>query len=244
MSYKVKLPVFEGPLDLLLHLVRQHEVEIENIPIARITEDYFRYLDMMKDLNLDVAGEFIVMAATLMYIKSRTLLPVPENPDAEEEEDPRQELIERLAEYKKYKEAALRLSGMEENQLEIFARPAAPVEKEQEKEWVLEVSLFDLLSAFKNVLEYVSDEAAEILGDQFPVEAKIIQLGQQLSKKGSLAFSDLLNSKMPRAELISTFLAVLELIRLGRIMARQSSKGIIRLFARSDYGQAGTVENS
>src|SRR5437773_7763124 len=156
-DYKVKLEVFEGPLDLLLYLIKKEEVDIYDIPIERITNQYMEYLTLMKLLNLEVAGEFLVMAATLMYIKSRMLLPVDQqvtDSEAEEGEDPRWELIRQLVEYKKFKDAALQLAQREEEQAKIFPRRAGDAAIEADAEVPLaEVSIFDLINAFNEVLK-------------------------------------------------------------------------------------------
>src|SRR5437764_5127662 len=155
-DYKVKLEVFEGPLDLLLYLIKKEEVDIYDIPIERITNQYMEYLTLMKLLNLEVAGEFLVMAATLMYIKSRMLLPVDQqitDSEAEEGEDPRWELIRQLVEYKKFKDAALQLGKREEEQSNIFVRNVDTVAVDAKNAPLAEVSIFDLINAFNDVLK-------------------------------------------------------------------------------------------
>ncbi len=228
-DYKVKLEVFEGPLDLLLYLIKKEEVDIYDIPIERITNQYMEYLTLMQMLNLDVAGEFLVMAATLMYIKSRMLLPVDQQvADAEEEEgeDPRWELIRQLVEYKKFKDAALQLGKREEEQAKIFTRRAGETEIEANAEPPLaEVSIFDLINAFNEVLKKASsrEDFREIMEERFTVSDKIEEILYSLRERSEMIFSELFARAISRAEIVVTFLALLELIRLKRLKVRQES---------------------
>jgi segregation and condensation protein A len=225
-DYKVKLEVFEGPLDLLLYLIKKEEVDIYDIPIERITNQYMEYLTIMKLLNLEVAGEFLVMAATLMYIKSRMLLPVDQqvtDSEAEEGEDPRWELIRQLVEYKKFKDAALQLGKREEEQANIFVRTGdAGVEVDKEVP-LAEVSIFDLINAFNDVLKKASarEDFREIIEEKFTVSDKIEEILYTLRDRSELIFGDLFAQAQSRAEVVVTFLALLELIRLKRLKVRQ-----------------------
>ncbi|MBI3615301.1 MAG: segregation/condensation protein A [Candidatus Omnitrophica bacterium] len=226
MSYKVKLEIFEGPLDLLLHLVKQNHLEIAQIPIAQITDQYLKYLELMQALDLEIAGEFLVMAATLMQIKSRMLLP-PEvlTPEEAEEPDPTQELIQRLLEYQRFKQAAELLSTMEKNRFVQLSRPAAPDgAAAAETEELKEASLFDLLNAFSLFMKgQVSRELFhEVIKDEFTVEEKTEILRNLIQDRGKLGFSDLFGAAKNTLEIIATFLALLELIRLKEIVVRQA----------------------
>jgi segregation and condensation protein A len=227
-DYKVKLEVFEGPLDLLLYLIKKEEVDIYDIPIERITNQYMEYLTIMKLLNLEVAGEFLVMAATLMYIKSRMLLPVDQqvtDAEAEEGEDPRWELIRQLVEYKKFKEAALQLGRREEEQANIFARAGETGLTVDAKDVPLaEVSIFDLINAFNEVLKKANarEDFREIIEEKFTVSDKIEEILYTLRERAELVFSELFAQAQSRAEIVVTFLALLELIRLKRLKVQQT----------------------
>lgn len=226
MSYKVKLDVFEGPLDLLLYLIKKEEVDIYDIPIAKITDQYLEYLEFMKLLDLNIAGEFLVMAATLMHIKSKMLLP-PDQVEAEaEEDDPRTELVRRLLEYRKFKEAASELSQMESTQKHFFARVGLSVEEEAKlkRDEFFEATLFDLITAFTKVLKDIPKEIFhEVIKDEFTVSEKIHDIVHMLVDKPTIFFMDLFKAAKNRIEVITTFLAVLELIRLKEIIIRQHS---------------------
>ncbi len=224
MSYKIKLEVFEGPLDLLLYLVRKDHLNIYDIPVSTVTEQYLAYLNLMQLLDLNIAGEFLVMAATLMQIKSKMLLPPEETPQVEEQEDPRAELVKRLLEYEKFKEIAEDLRQKEQGQQEIFKRPKA-VDREQpskEREVYFEASIFDLISAFSKALEDIPKQAFyEVIKDEFSIEGKTHQILHLLLEKQSIGLSELFGLAKNKMEIIVTFLAVLELIRLKEIAARQ-----------------------
>lgn len=229
MSFKLKIDLFEGPLDLLLYLVKKDHLNIYDIPIAKVTEQYLQYIDLMRLLNLNIAGEFLVMAATLMQIKSKMLLPLDESASAEEgQADPRAELVQRLLEYQKFKEIAQELRQRESKQLEVFKRPKLP-EKEipQETQVYFEASLFDLITAFSKALESVPKELFyEVIKDQFTVEEKIHQILHKLLVCPSLCLSELFTQAEDKIEIIVTFLAILELIRLKEIIAAQ--KGLFQ----------------
>lgn len=224
MTYKIKLEVFEGPLDLLLYLIKKEEADIFDIPIAKITEQYLEYLEFMKMLDLNIAGEFIVMAATLMHIKSRMLLPPEELPPEEvEEEDPRAELVRRLIEYKKFKEAAGQLAQMEASRSLVFPRAVDEAQFIDEAEGpYFEASIFDLITAFSAVLKSISKEAfLEVVKDEYTVEEKVHELFHLLLEKPVLYFKDIFAKTKSRLEIIATFLALLELIRLKEVVVRQ-----------------------
>jgi segregation and condensation protein A len=228
-DYKVKLEVFEGPLDLLLYLIKKEEVDIYDIPIERITNQYMEYLTLMQMLNLEVAGEFLVMAATLMYIKSRMLLPVDQQvADSEEEDgaDPRWELIRQLVEYKKFKDAALQLGRREEEQSKVFPRHAGDLDVAPDAEAPLaEVSIFDLINAFKDVLKKASarEDFREIIEERFTVSDKIEEILYSLRDRAEMLFRELFAQAISRAEIVVAFLALLELIRLKRLKVRQET---------------------
>jgi len=220
----LKLPVFEGPLDLLLHLIRVNEVNIHDIPIVEITRQYDGYLALMREMDLIVAGDYLLMAATLVHIKSKTLLPKPPA-GAEPEEDPRAELVRQLLEYEKLTAAAESLRGMEESREDYFFRPGDPL-AEFEGESFLSVSLFDLMAALKTALErWESSRVVEIAREEFSIEEKVAWIVSSLSEGRAMRFQDLLAGFPSRAEKVVTFLALLELIRLGRVMAAQRAPG-------------------
>ncbi|MGO9245337.1 MAG: segregation and condensation protein A, partial [Verrucomicrobiia bacterium] len=226
-DYKVKLEVFEGPLDLLLYLIKKEEVDIYDIPIERITNQYMEYLTLMQMLNLEVAGEFLVMAATLMYIKSRMLLPADQqvtDAETEEGEDPRWELIRQLVEYKKFKDAGLQLGQREEQQANIFSRGSPESGIEVDKDIPLaEVSIFDLINAFNEVLKKASarEDFREIIEERFTVSDKIEEILYTLRDRSEMIFGELFANASSRAEVVVTFLALLELIRLKRLKVVQ-----------------------
>lgn len=225
MSYKVKLEVFEGPLDLLLYLIKKEEVNIYDIPIAKITKQYLGYLDLMQMLDLKLAGEFLVMASTLMQIKSKMLLPPQEQePEEEELEDPRAELVRKLLEYRKFKEVANRLEEMEKAQAQVFRRRVSPAAYGATEEGdYFEASVFDLISAFSKIMKSIpKSEFLEIIKDEFTVEKKVHDLLHLLIIRPVIYFSKLLKQARNKSEVIATFLAILELIRLKEITVRQS----------------------
>lgn len=225
-DYKLKLEVFEGPLDLLLYLIKKDEVDIYNIPIELITRQYGEYLSLMRMLDLDIAGEFLVMAATLMMIKSRMLLPVEERPPQEaEEEDPRLELIRQLLEYKKFKDAAGHLQELELRQENIFGRGIEDPAVEPDKTLRMgEVSIFDLISALNDALKRVKpDEIGEVLAERFTVADKIEYVLNRVRQEHKMPFSSLFEGMATRHEIVCTFLALLELIRLRQLRVSQES---------------------
>ena len=217
LPYQVRIENFEGPLDLLLHLIKKNEINIYDIPIAMIAQQYLAYLEAMKDLNLNVAGEFLVMAATLLQIKSKLLLPVDETAyDEEDGPDPREELVRRLLEYKTYKEAARQLDGQEKMWREIFSREQGPREPIKTDETLLEnVSLFDLVDALQGILDRnPGKQLLEIMPDNLTVRERMNAILEMLEGKDSVSFIDLFDTSCHRLVIIVTFLAMLELMRL------------------------------
>ena len=224
-EYKVKLEVFEGPLDLLLYLIKMDEVDIYDISIERITQQYLEFMEAFKVLDLEVAGEFVVMAANLIYIKSRSLLPAHVQPPEEEaeEDDPRWDLIRQLVEYKKFKDAAAQLSQRELEQSNLFTR--LPDSAEQMAERPLgEVSVFDLINAFNKVLKRIearSEDLREIFAENFTVSDKIDLIMKLTASGVPLKFTELFASAASRTEVVVTFLALLELVRLKQLRLTQ-----------------------
>jgi segregation and condensation protein A len=238
-AYQVKLDSFEGPLDLLLHLIRKSEVDIYDIPISLITEQYLGYIELMQDLDLDVAGEFLVMAATLIHIKSRTLLPRPDPGDVDggPEEDPREALVRRLLEHQKYKAAAELLRERETLRGAQFMRPDARVAEAagDEYEPELDVDMFSLLAAFRGVLERANRRPAMVLPpEQISIEERMRQVLGRLSETEACGFEDLFSDgDGSRPFAIVTFLALLEMIRLKLIRVFQAGDGPIRVYKRA-----------
>lgn len=227
MPYKIKLEIFEGPLDLLIYLVKKDHLNIYDIPISEVTEQYLEYLNLMQLLDLNIAGEFLVMAATLMQIKSKMLLPVDENaPVDEAAEDPRAQLVARLIEYEKFKEIAGALRRKENLQKEVFKRPCAGRPdggSPGRKEVFFEADIFDLISAFSRALKDIpKDVFYEVVKDEFTIEEKIHGLLHMLLLHESLRLPDLFGRAKNKIEIIVTFLAVLELIKMKEIVALQS----------------------
>jgi segregation and condensation protein A len=237
-EYKVQLEIFEGPLDLLLYLIKKNEIDIYNIPIETITTQYMQYLDVMRMLDLNIAGEFIVMAATLMMIKSRMLLPRDERPEMEEEEeDPRWELVRQLVEYKQFKDAATRLQERELHQEDIFDLGSESVILEPDDPGMVmeDISLFDLITAFSDVLKRAGPERfGEIHGERFTVADKIDAILLLVAGKQSITFGDLFEAEAPRHEIICTFLALLELIRLRQVVVTQKKRFAEILIERAE----------
>ena len=223
-DYKVRLEIFEGPLDLLLYLIKRDEIDIYEISIERITGQYLEYLQAFKELKIDVAGEFIVMAANLIYLKSRSLLPLDQQPPEEdaEEDDPRWDLIRQLIEYKKFKEAAGQLQLREWEQERLFTRNGGAPEQTTPLQ-LGEVSIFQLINAFQNVIKRVDarEDLREIFGERFTVSEKIEAILQRMANGGSIRFSELFGESTSRVEIVVTFLALLELIRLKQVRAIQ-----------------------
>ncbi|CAN5876373.1 segregation/condensation protein A [soil metagenome] len=236
-GYPVRLANFEGPLDLLLHLIKRHEVSIYDIPITTITKQYLEYIDLMQELNLDVAGDFLVMAATLIHIKSRMLLPRADPTQDDPEEDPREALIRRLLEHQKFKAAAELLHERETLRSAQWTRPDGPIAAiaGEAPEPEVDVDLFSLISAFRNVVERAKQRPKMYLpGEQIAIEDRIEQLMARLSETEACGFEDLFADVESRAGLIVTFLAVLEMIRLKLVRVFQSGVvGPIRIYKRA-----------
>jgi segregation and condensation protein A len=232
---QIQLAAFEGPLDLLLYLIRREKVDIHNIPIAPITRTYMEYLELMRELNLELAGEFMVMAATLIHIKSKMLVPLdPTEAESDEElEDPRDELVQRLLEFERYKEAAGILHQRREIRAATWIRPEAAVPKfDDAGEEMLEAGLFDLISAFKELLERRKTLLAHEVESEGPsLEERMDQLLELIKEGESLEFLAFFEALRTKGEMIVTFLALLELVRLKKIKVYQRGIfGPIRVF--------------
>lgn len=227
-EYKVKFEVFEGPLDLLLYLIKKEEVDIYSVNLTKLATQFIEYIEMMREFDLEIAGEFLVMASTLMYIKSRELLPVDQQVEVEGEEDdtdPRWELIRQLVEYKKFKDAAAQLQTLEARQEGIYPRLPAKLEFESDKPAVKpDVSVFDLLNAVNSILKRFEkrDNPREIYEDKWTVSEKIEYILRVLTAHDTLRFSELFEDATSRSEVVCTFLALLELIRLKQLICAQS----------------------
>ncbi|HWI40061.1 MAG TPA: segregation/condensation protein A [Verrucomicrobiae bacterium] len=226
--YKVRLESFEGPLDLLLHLIRKNEVSIYDIPIFDITRQYLEHLQLMKELNLEIAGDFLVMASTLLQIKSRMLLPTPsEDVSEEEEEDPRTELVRRLLEYTKYREAGLELERRNLLGREVFARTflSAEVENLAEEEAPADVDLFLLVDAFRTLLARAPREVLhEVTAETVNIADRMTSVLEAMQQGGAVSFLDLFPEGSTRHFIVATFLAVLELCRLRMLKVMQNEQ--------------------
>lgn len=235
----ITLASFEGPLDLLVHLIKKNQVSVYDIPIALVTKQYLAYLDLLQELNLDVASEFLVMAATLIHIKSKMLLPRPETAagDPTDEEDPRDTLVRRLLEHQKFKAAAGLLHDRETLRSAQWGRPDSRIEAiaGDDYEPEIEVDLFSLLSAFKQVLERARERPPMALpAEQISIELRIDQLLGRLSETDACGFEDLFDDVATRGDMIVTFLAILEMIRLKLVRVFQSGgAGAIRIYKRA-----------
>jgi len=231
---KIKLEIFEGPLDLLLHIIKKNEVDIYDIPIAAITGQYLEYIEMMKELNLDIAGEFLLMAATLIHIKSKMLLPVSEEVTEEKEEgaDPRLELVRKLLEYQRYKEAAAELDKREILGRDVFTKAVLLMDGIEGDEGLVDVSIFELLEALKGVIE----KAPKTIGFDISIEKvtiadRINHIMETLDREKSVTFFSLFPQGSSRTFIITTFLAMLELTKMRMIRVFQSVEdGVIRLY--------------
>lgn len=239
-EYKVKFEVFEGPLDLLLYLIKKEEVDIYEVNLTKLATQFIEYIELMRQFDLEIAGEFVVMAATLMYIKSRELLPVDQQAQVEGEEegpDPRWELIRQLVEYKKFKDAAGRLQELESRQENVFPHlPGKPEFADAPARPKAEVSIFDLLNAVSTVLKRFAApaDARDIFEDKWTVSEKIEHILRAVADRARLRFAELFEGLTSRSEVVVTFLAVLELIRLRQIGAVQAEEfGEIVIFRTS-----------
>lgn len=230
-AFTLKLSVFEGPLDLLLHLIREHKLDIFDIPIAFVTEEYLAFISRMRELNLDVAGEFLVMAATLTHIKSRLLLPKPETPADEEDEDPgdpRADLVRRLLEYQKYRAAAEDLARQDLLGREVFARQvrADAVDPLEGELGLREVSVIKLIEAFDKMLRSLSPEKLhKVTLEQISIGDAISRIAERLRLQERVGFFDLFEGAVGRTHLIATFLGLLELVRLKLVRVIQEEVG-------------------
>ncbi|MFW2330803.1 MAG: segregation and condensation protein A [Nitrospinota bacterium] len=228
MEYKVKLEQFEGPLELLLHLIKESEIDIYDISISLITDQYLAHLELMQELNLDIAGEYLLMAATLTYIKSRTLIPAHKLEEDDElgGEDPKDILIRQLSEYRIYKEASLTLKGRESNALRSFSRFPTLDDQPEKADLLIEVGLFELVKAVTSVMSRLDDKERRL---QFKLEVisvkeRINEIIIQLEDIDNIAFSELFNDDATKGRVIATFLAILELIRLKVVKAKQATQ--------------------
>ncbi len=230
MSYEISIENFEGPLDLLLHLIKKNEMDIYNIQVAEITGQYLAILDTMKVLNLDVAGEFLLMAATLLHIKSKFLLPLSADDDLDEEEiDPRAELVRRLLEYQKYKAAGETLDRRPRLSREVFARkfhsPELTALAEQDEGEILEVGLFELVEAFQRLLKETSDPYIhEVHVERISVADRVNAIMDLMSTRKDLGFREIFDAKPERQMVVVTFLAMLELVRLRLVRLMQNDR--------------------
>ena len=248
-EYKVKFEVFEGPLDLLLYLIKKEEVDIYEVNLTKLATQFIEYIELMRQFDLEIAGEFVVMAATLMYIKSRELLPVEQQAQVEGEEDgpdPRWELIRQLVEYKKFKDAAGRLQELEARQEDTFPRTPAKPEFADEPAWPkAEASIFDLLNAVSNILKRFAEpeDSRDVFEDKWTVSEKIEHILRAVTDRAHLRFAELFEHLTSRLEVVVTFLAVLELIRLRQIRAVQPEEfGEIEIFRASHLAAAVPAE--
>jgi len=226
MNYKIRLEMFEGPLDLLLYLVKKDHLNIYDIPIAKVTGQYLEYINLMQLLDLNIVGEFLVMAATLMQIKSKMLLPAEELAALEEQEDPRAELVKRLLEYEKFKQIAENLKQREISQQEVFKRPKTDPPADTnvlDKQGVyFEASIFDLINAFSQALKDIPREVFyEVIKDQYTVEQKVHDILHLLLVQTEIKLSELFSKSKSKMEIIVIFLAILELVKMKEIIARQ-----------------------
>lgn len=231
-AYEVSLELFEGPLDLLLFLVKKDDLDIHNIPISHITKEYLAYLELMKDMNLDVAGDFLVMAATLMAVKSRSLLPSEQSLEGEEGPNPAAELAQKLIEYQKFKEASKFLADRANEMEGVFYR-GAPHFEEAEKS--PNVSLFDLMAHLKVILENAEDDSQAVEGEEFPIEEKMEKILFLLQERPMIPWEELFADERKRRGIIACFLAMLELTKLQKIFIRQDGTfGKISIFKKDE----------
>lgn len=239
MDYEIKLDVFEGPLDLLLHLIRKNEVDIFDIPIASITDQYLEYLDMMKALNMDIAGDFLVMASTLVHIKSRMLL--PSHGEEGDEEDPRMEIARPLLEYMLFKQASEELNARPMLEREVFVR-RPPQELEPQSigaEIPLQVNLFQLMDAFRRVLERSRPETVLTFSrEEWSMKERMEHIIHTLITRKTMFFEDLFGEDRTISELVATFLALLELVNRKVVSVFQPGEGsMIQVFLKEQGGE-------
>lgn len=241
-ALRLQLEQFEGPFEVLLYLIRSQEIDIFDIPILKVTEQYLHFLDLLRTENLDIAGEFLVMAATLIQIKSRMLLPVEtdtEDEDGVEEEDPRLELVEKLLEYRRFRDLATAVGDLEQTRADCFGRTVRPVfDDEPEEDGAIEVELYDLVKAVRAVLRFLSDDLFHKVSlDEASVDDKIARIEDMLREKPGVSWAELCAECASRVELVCCLLAILELCRMRRIRVHQHAAfGDLRLFARPEDG--------
>ncbi len=244
--YRVRLDLFEGPLDLLLHLIKKNEVAVTDIPVATITEQYLGYLDLLRELNLDVAGEYLVMAATLLLIKSRMLLPAAETDEEDEEADPRADLVRRLLEYQRFREAAQALAERRWLGRDVFGREPGleSGDESAEPRPVVRATAWELLEAFRAVLKRARPEAVhEVTAEPVSLRERVQSLLRALSVARSLTFDSLFTEDATRPEVIVTFLALLELVKLGAVEAVQEALfGTIMIVLRVQNVDAVSID--
>ncbi len=228
--YHIQLDVFEGPMDLLVHLIRKNEVDIYDIPIAAIADEYLEYVEMMQAMNIDLAGDFLVMAATLTHIKSRLLL--PRHFDEEDDEDPRMEIVRPLAEYLQLKEAAESIGTRHLLGDSVFARSPEPMQFDDREDEVIMVGLFELIDAFSKILENAErDDLVTVTAETVSVKERISQIADILEEKQTVTFPELFEEGCTKSDIIVTFLALLEMTKLSIIkIAQHLHSGIIRIF--------------
>lgn len=223
IEYQVRTEVFEGPLDLLLHLIKKNEVDVYDIPVSAITDQYLSYLELMQEMNLDVAGEYLVMAATLAYIKSCMLLPPMQEDDEEEDaEELRQRLIEQLVAHQQFKEAAAALADRDILSRDVFTRPSLAPEVADGEVRLKDVSVLDLLEAFRGLAERKLKESFhDIVAEQVSVRECAEAIEERIRREGELKFADLFPPQASRLRWVATFVALLELVKEGLLVARQ-----------------------
>ena len=225
MLYRVKLDVFEGPLDLLLHLVKKNEVDPSDIPVAIITDQYLAYMELLQQLDLDIAGEYLVMAATLVHLKSRMLLPSDENPEEDEGEDPRAELARQLLEYQRFKEAAEMLASRDQLDRDVFTRLPVRDETETESDLIYDASLGDLLDALQEVLKRAAPEVVhEVILEHISLRERLVLVLDTLRERKEMLFTEAFPSGSTRLQILTTFLALLELVRTRMVSVQQEER--------------------
>jgi segregation and condensation protein A len=233
MGYEIKLNIFEGPLDLLLYLIKKNEIDIYNIPIALITNQYLEYLDIMRSLNLDLAGEYLVLASTLLHIKSKMLLPVAEDEQEEDEDDPRAELVSQLLEYQRFKDAVSQLENRSLLNRDVFTRALheEAISDQEDQDGIFEFSIFDLVEAFHKISSTLEPgEFLEIDVEKISLAERMNDIMDSLNDKKNMTFFELMGECGSRRILIYTFLAILELMRQRMIRIYQASPfGVIRV---------------
>ena len=225
MLYRVKLDVFEGPLDLLLHLVKKNEVDPSDIPVAIITDQYLAYMELLQQLDLDIAGEYLVMAATLLHLKSRMLLPADENPEEDEGEDPRAELARQLLEYQRFKEAADMLARRDQLDRDVFTRLPVRDESETESDLIYDASLGDLLDALQEVLKRAAPEVVhEVILEPVSLRERLVGILDTLRERREMLFVEAFPVGSSRLHILTTFLALLELVRTRMVSVQQEER--------------------